>query len=137
MDILRRWRFPEEGVEVARLLVSELATNAIQHAQPTDTSELVGRGTIVLMLWPTAGGIILAASDPDRRPPAPRPYDASANRSCGLVLIQIMPSRWGYSPTHRYQGRSSGQGFPLALAAPLASPALTVAKRPRCSSDEP
>ncbi|MEU2024263.1 ATP-binding protein [Streptomyces sp. NPDC016469] len=103
VDILQRWRFPDEGIEVARLLVSELATNAIQHARPAKTTEAaahsVGIGTIVLMLWPTDGGIILAVSDPDPRPPAPRASDASATGGRGLVLIQTMASRWGYSPT--------------------------------------
>ncbi|WP_371872767.1 ATP-binding protein [Streptomyces pacificus] len=61
VDILQRWRFPDEGIEVARLIVSELATNAIRHAHPTKTSEAAadsaGIGTIVLMLWPSDGGI--------------------------------------------------------------------------------
>ncbi|MGW5045629.1 hypothetical protein [Streptomyces griseoluteus] len=34
--------------------------NAITHAQPTDTFESTDLGTIVLMLWPTDYGIILA-----------------------------------------------------------------------------
>ncbi|MBN3933248.1 ATP-binding protein, partial [Streptomyces verrucosisporus] len=81
VDILQRWHFPTEGIEVARLLVSELATNAIQYAQSTETSERAaagstGVGTIALKLWPTDGGIILAVSDPDPQPPAPRAHDA-------------------------------------------------------------
>ncbi|MFF3759335.1 ATP-binding protein [Streptomyces sp. NPDC002185] len=109
VDILQRWRFPAEGIEVARLLVSELATNAIQHARPTKTSEAaahpVSIGTIVLMLWPTDGGIILAVSDPDPRPPTPRASDASATGGRGLVLIQTMANRWGYSPTQPHPGK--------------------------------
>ncbi|MEU2658114.1 ATP-binding protein [Streptomyces sp. NPDC007325] len=110
VDVLQRWRFPAEGIEVARLLVSELATNAIQHAQPTEPSEAAaagsaGVGTIVLRLWPTDGGIILAVSDPDPRPPAPRAHDASASGGRGLVLIQAMANRWGYSPTQPHPGK--------------------------------
>ncbi|MGW2282709.1 ATP-binding protein [Streptomyces sp. NPDC001770] len=97
VDILQRWRFPDEGIEVARLLVSELATNAIQHAHPAKTYEAVAHfvdmGTIVLMLWPTDGGIILAVSDPDPRPPTPRTSDASATGGRGLVLVQTMANR--------------------------------------------
>ncbi|MFE7598735.1 ATP-binding protein [Streptomyces sp. NPDC057494] len=109
VDILQRWRFPDEGIEVARLLVSELATNAIRHAHPTKTAaaaaDSAGIGTIVLMLWPSDGGIILAVSDPDPRPPAPRASDASATGGRGLVLIQTMANRWGYSPTQPHPGK--------------------------------
>ncbi|MFI8437101.1 ATP-binding protein [Streptomyces sp. NPDC079020] len=110
IDILQRWRFPDEGIEVARLLVSELVTNAIQHARPTKPSETsgaesVGVGTIVLRLWPTDGAIILAVSDPDSRPPAPRAHDASATGGRGLALVQAMANRWGYSPTQPHPGK--------------------------------
>ncbi|MEU4150471.1 ATP-binding protein [Streptomyces sp. NPDC026659] len=105
VDTLQRWHFPNEGIEVARLIVSELATNAIQHAQPADTSGFTDLGAITLMLWPTDYGFILAVSDPDPRPPAPRPHDASASGGRGLILIQTMASRWGYSPTQPYPGK--------------------------------
>ncbi|WP_234008099.1 hypothetical protein [Streptomyces sp. UNC401CLCol] len=45
------------------------------------------------MLWPTDGGIILAVSDPDPRPPTPRISDASATGGRGLVLIRTMANR--------------------------------------------
>ncbi|WP_231406015.1 ATP-binding protein [Streptomyces clavuligerus] len=109
VDVLQRWRFPDEGIEVARLLVSELATNAIQHARPAKTSgaasHSVGIGTIVLMLWPTDGGIVLAVSDPDPRPPTPRAHDTSATGGRGLALVQTMASRWGCSPTQPHPGK--------------------------------
>ncbi|MFF3874870.1 ATP-binding protein [Streptomyces sp. NPDC001978] len=39
-DALSRWRVPEEVVESARLTVSELVTNAVEHARPPLTLEL-------------------------------------------------------------------------------------------------
>ncbi|WSD11449.1 ATP-binding protein [Streptomyces hirsutus] len=109
VDVLQRWRFPDERIEVARLLVSELATNAIQHAQPTEPSETAteyaGLGTIALRLWPIDGGIILAVSDPDPRQPVPRAHDASASGGRGLGLIQAMTNRWGYFPTQPRSGK--------------------------------
>ncbi|MFF5390476.1 ATP-binding protein [Streptomyces sp. NPDC013012] len=126
VDILQRWCFPDEGIEVARLLVSELATNAIQHAHPTKTSEAaghsVGIATIVLMLWPTDGGIILAVSDPNPRPPAPRASDASATGGRGLVLIQTMANRWGYSPTQRQPGKIVWAEVPARPSSTLGEP---------------
>ncbi|MFE4590980.1 ATP-binding protein [Streptomyces laurentii] len=109
VDILQRWHFPDEGIEVARLLVSELATNAIRHARLTKTSEAVADsasiGTIVLMIWPTDGAVILAVSDPDPRPPAPRASDADATGGRGLALIQTMANSWGYSLTGPHPGK--------------------------------
>ncbi|MFJ4337313.1 ATP-binding protein [Streptomyces sp. NPDC088915] len=105
VDILQRWRFPDEGIEVARLLVSELTTNAIRHAQLSETPESAGPGTILLKLWPIEGGIILAVSDPDPRPPTPCAHDTSATGGRGLVLVETMANRWGYSPTQTYPGK--------------------------------
>lgn len=122
VDILQRWHFPNEGIEVARLIVSELATNAIQHAQPTNTSESTDLGTIMLMLWPTDYGFILAISDPDPRPPAPRPHDASASGGRGLILIQSMASRWGYSPTQPNPGKIVWAEVPARPSSALAEP---------------
>jgi anti-sigma regulatory factor (Ser/Thr protein kinase) len=39
-DALTRWRVPEEAMESARLAVSELVTNAVEHARPPLTLEL-------------------------------------------------------------------------------------------------
>ncbi|MGW9497454.1 ATP-binding protein [Streptomyces prasinus] len=126
VDILQRWHFPDEGIEVARLLVSELATNAVQHTRPTKTSEPAahspGLGTIVLMLWPTNGGVILAVSDPDPRPPTPRTSDPSATGGRGLVLIQTMADRWGYTPTQPRPGKIVWAEVPARPSSALGEP---------------
>ncbi|MEF9904753.1 ATP-binding protein [Streptomyces sp. P9-A2] len=128
VDILQRWRFPAEGIEVARLLISELATNAIRHAQPTEPSETAteyaGLGTIALKLWPTDGGIILAVSDPDPRPPAPRAGDASPTGGRGLVLIQAMANRWGYFPTQPHSGKAVWAEVPACPSSALGEPGI-------------
>ncbi|WP_282798259.1 ATP-binding protein [Streptomyces sp. CC224B] len=129
VDILQRWRFPDEGIEVARLLVSELATNAIEHLRPTETSEMAaprptGVGTIVLRLWPTDDGIILAVSDLDPRPPVLRAHDASATGGRGLVLIQAMSSRWGYFPTQPHSGKIVWAEVPARPDSACGEPAI-------------
>ncbi|WP_236241786.1 ATP-binding protein [Streptomyces sp. CC228A] len=111
VDILQRWRFPPDGTEVARLLISELATNAIPHARPTETSETAtaesaGPGTIVVRLWPTEGGIVLAVSAPAPQPPVPRADDASATGGRGLLLVQAMATRWGYYQPRPRSGKT-------------------------------
>ncbi|WP_327177063.1 ATP-binding protein [Streptomyces sp. NBC_01335] len=128
VDILQRWRFPAEGIEVARLLVSELTTNAIKHAQPTETSATSaagspGVGTIALRLWPTDDGIVLAVSDPDLRPPTPRAQDSSATGGRGLVLVQTMANRWGYCPTQPHLGKIVWAEVPARPNAAFGEPA--------------
>ncbi|MEU5792284.1 ATP-binding protein [Streptomyces sp. NPDC047813] len=140
VDILQRWRFPDEGIEVARLLVSELATNAIRHAHPTKTSEATadyaGIGTIVLMLWPSDGGIILAISDPDPRPPAPRASDAVPLGAADSSSSRPWPTAGATPPRSHTPGRSSGQRFPLVPAAPWMSQSSAADRPRRCSSGE-
>ncbi|MFH9666205.1 ATP-binding protein [Streptomyces globisporus] len=109
VDLLQRWRFPAEGIEVARLLVSELATNAIQHAHPaipaTTSAEFAGPGTIVLRLWPTDRGVLIAVSDHDPRPPTPRAGDNNATGGRGLLLTAAMANRWGFCPHQSQLGK--------------------------------
>ncbi|MGW3556416.1 ATP-binding protein [Streptomyces sp. NPDC000963] len=127
VDILQRWRFPDEGIEVARLLVSELATNAIQHARPavssaTTSAESAGPGTIVLRLWPTDSGVLISVSDHDPRPPTPRAGDSSATGGRGLVLTEAMANRWGYYPTQLHPGKIVWAEVPTRPRATLSEP---------------
>ncbi|GAA3014901.1 hypothetical protein JCM13580A_36250 [Streptomyces drozdowiczii] len=90
--------------------MSELVTNAIQHARPVvpfDTASIAsaGPGTIVLRLWPTDRGIVLSVSDRDPRPPTPRAGDDSATGGRGLLLTEAMANRWGYCPTQLHKGK--------------------------------
>ncbi|MFB0631177.1 ATP-binding protein [Streptomyces sp. AB3(2024)] len=107
VDVLRRWDFPAEGTEVARLLVSELTTNAIEHARP-----LVQPGaapsapdTILLRLWPTPTGVVLQVSDNDPRPPTPQSPSDSDLGGRGLLLTATMATRWGYHPRRPHPGK--------------------------------
>ncbi|MEU9026458.1 ATP-binding protein [Streptomyces sp. NPDC048383] len=107
VDILRTWSFPTEGTEVARLLVSELATNAIRHARPPGTAatDPAVPGTILLRMWPTNGGIVLLVGDNDPQLPVPRRPSNSATGGRGLLLTAAMASRWGYYSRHPHPGK--------------------------------
>lgn len=127
VDILRRWRFPDEGIEVARLLVSELATNAIQHARPAETSRTMnigfaGPSTIVLRLWPTDEGIALSVSDRDPQPPTPRTSDNSTTGGRGLFLVEAMAIRWGCYPTRLHPGKIVWAEVPTKPKAIISEP---------------
>lgn len=107
VDVLRHWQFPDEGIEVARLLVSELATNAIRHAHPAPTTAVGSPmpGTVLLRMWITTTGVVLAVGDSDPRPPTRRSVDESATGGRGLLLTAAMARRWGYYQPDQYPGK--------------------------------
>lgn len=107
VDVLQRWHFPAEGTEVARLLVSELATNAIQHAHPEGPQEAVrpAPDTILLRLWPTPTGVVLQVGDNDPRPPTPQAPSDSALGGRGLLLTATMATRWGFHLRRPHPGK--------------------------------
>ncbi|MFI1783535.1 ATP-binding protein [Streptomyces rubiginosohelvolus] len=131
VGILQRWRFPAEGIEIARLLVSELATNAIQHARPPMSSTAphtpnAAIGTIVLKPWPTAHGVLVAVSDRDPRPPRPErataaPPEAGDCHSQPLGLLPRAPPCQERPSGPRFQ-RSPRKGSPAPLAVAAPSP---------------
>lgn len=85
VDRLAPAGLPKERVEVLALLVSELATNAVQHA---GTELCVG-------LTPMADGVLLTVSDENRGRPSPRGYSESAVDGRGLRLVDSLATRWG------------------------------------------
>ncbi|EDX26034.1 MULTISPECIES: ATP-binding protein [Streptomyces] len=124
VDVLQRWHFPTEGTEVARLLVSELATNAIQHARPPvppDASR-PAPDTILLRLWPTPSGVILQVGDNDPRPPTPQSPSDNALGGRGLLLTATMATRWGYHPRRPHPGKFVWAEVPARPAAALSEP---------------
>ena len=76
-------RLPDETLDTAELLVSELVTNAIQHAG-TELTVDIAHGPDVLRVAVTDG-------DPHLRP-ARRPAD---ERGRGLTLIAALTQAWG------------------------------------------
>ncbi|MEU3054364.1 ATP-binding protein [Streptomyces griseus] len=135
VDTLQRWRFPAEGTEVARLLVSELATNAIRHAHPSaSTTDPFGNGaigTIVLKLWPTARGVLVAVGDSDPRPPMSRVSDSGATGGRGLLLTRTMANCWGYYPEPSRPGKTVWAGVPTQPDEKITAPLAAVRKSNR------
>ena len=77
-----------EMVDSARLVVSELATNAIQHAE-SDFDVEVDIGDVVRV----------AVCDRLDGQPVPSPFDVSSPSGRGLALIAALADRWGVEPT--------------------------------------
>lgn len=87
---------PGELIDDAVLLVSELVTNAVQHARPE----------ITLRMWRRAGGLGASVQDcGDRlRLPAGVP-DLRAARGRGLRIVAALSSAWGEQPTAQPPGK--------------------------------
>jgi anti-sigma regulatory factor (Ser/Thr protein kinase) len=78
------WGFPEV-VETAKLLTSELVTNAVQHAG----------GPLRLGLRRTAFEVIVEVSDNSTSRPTMRPEDPASESGRGLLLIDALSDTWG------------------------------------------
>jgi PAS domain S-box-containing protein len=81
---LATWGSPD-AVETARLLTSELVTNALRH---TD-------GPLRLGLRRTASEVIVEVSDNSTRRPRMRPQDLASESGRGLLLVDALSDTWG------------------------------------------
>jgi anti-sigma regulatory factor (Ser/Thr protein kinase) len=72
-------------LEDAKLVASELATNAVIHARSSFTVEVHLRGT----------GVRLSVRDASRTRPTLRDHDALAGSGRGLRLIDMLAANWG------------------------------------------
>ncbi|MFI0827327.1 ATP-binding protein [Streptomyces roseolus] len=87
--VLARWEMSEDAVERAELVVSELATNAIQHARMRASSIRVAVSRV------EDDHVQVAVTDLDPRPLIRRqagPYDEGGR---GLDLVAALSARWG------------------------------------------
>ena len=84
---------PEDAVYSARLLVTELVSNAVLH----------GRGTVVLTATRDTAGIRVEVHD--ESPDLPMIIDGPvlAEHGAGLRLVSALASTWGSSPRGRGQ----------------------------------
>lgn len=84
---LAAWRLAD--ADTAQLLVSELVTNAVQHAA----------GPIVLTVTIAASTLRFAVSDADPTTPRRREADMDEESGRGMILLQELSCRWGVRPT--------------------------------------
>ncbi|MGW7201386.1 ATP-binding protein [Streptomyces chryseus] len=103
---------PPDAIETARLIVSELTTNAIQHPQPSAAGSPEPRNATVV-----GPRLVIYVSDHDRRPPVLRVVGAGATSGRGLLLVETMSHRWGSLPPARHgESRLGGAGARRGLA---------------------
>lgn len=87
-DTLAAWEL-SPLTETVELLVSELVTNAIQHAG----------GEIRLRLQRDESGLLCEVCDQTRTPPELQELSATAERGRGILLVNELSRKWGHRRT--------------------------------------
>ncbi|MFF8990918.1 ATP-binding protein [Streptomyces sp. NPDC014983] len=98
-DTLEQWGAGERFDDVC-LVVSELVTNALRHALPSEygrPDEHTASVRLHLMRW--AERLVCAVRDPSHETPVPRDSDDfSAESGRGLFLVDSFADSWGWHP---------------------------------------
>lgn len=97
--VLREWGLAALA-GTAELLVSELATNAVNVSQSTE-------GILPLRLWLTSGGheVEIFVWDTCAQPPVKTHADGAAENGRGLVLVETLSADWGWYPAKDMGGK--------------------------------
>lgn len=119
---LQRWDLTERSDDIA-IVVSELLTNALQHALP-GSGDIQPRWLIRLGLLQAGPRVLCAVADPSERAPFPHAPGSLDETGRGLHIVRVLSDRWGYTT-------ASGMG--KVVWATFSTP-LTPAPGPACSA---
>lgn len=108
VEVLDGW--PEDSVERARLLVSELVTNAVLHAR----TEITVRGEL------GADRVRFEVGDGNRGAPTPKRYVADSLTGRGMRLVAALAESWGV------ERAADGKVVWFTIARFMAAPDLSV-----------
>ena len=96
---LHDWRLTSRFDDTC-LVVSELVTNALKHALPSDAAHEADLPVrLHLMRWNTR--LVCAVRDPDQESPVAveaDAHDAAAESGRGLFLVESFSDGWGWHP---------------------------------------
>ncbi|MFE2412771.1 ATP-binding protein [Kitasatospora sp. NPDC059408] len=99
-DVLRHWQVPSDTIDTAKLIVSELVTNAIQHTHAAEEvspySPLSPVKAINLALWLERGRLVIFVQDNDRHPPVVKEVGEDVESGRGVFLVDALSEKWGY-----------------------------------------
>lgn len=120
-DVLADWEVAADVVDTARLLVSELATNAVRHSEdgeesaPPSSSRSDVR-TFELMVEAVPGAVRLSVWDRDARPPVLKAVGVDATGGRGIFIVAALSRAWGYYPARGMTGKVVWAEVALAFA---------------------
>jgi PAS domain S-box-containing protein len=89
---LAEWALPEELIETAELIVSELATNVVRYAA------LDARSEPTMRLLRNKAELFVAVTDWNGTLPHRRDAQADEETGRGLALVEALADRWGARP---------------------------------------
>jgi hypothetical protein len=92
---LQRWGVAQRGEDIT-IVVSELLTNALQHALRASSKTRAG-WPIQLGLLQPGHCIMCAVADPSKAAPVPQNPDYFGESGRGLSVIAALSDRWGYT----------------------------------------
>ena len=95
------WNLPQERVDIGALLVSELVTNAVEHASVTGPPKVGGPmdadlPTIQIRMLELEYSFVIQVWDASPQPPRLLTPSAESERGRGLQLVAALSVRWGY-----------------------------------------
>ncbi|MER6569159.1 ATP-binding protein [Streptomyces sp. NPDC001093] len=95
---LDQWDVGERFDDIC-LVVSELVTNALRHALPSDPGCIEHQPSVRLHLMRWTERLVCAVRDPSHESPTPRDSDDfSAESGRGLFLVDSFADSWGWHP---------------------------------------
>jgi Histidine kinase-like ATPase domain len=98
---LHRWGITDRCEDIV-IVVSEMLTNALRHAQVRPAGTGPGgaqrRPPIRLGLYNPGAWVLCAVADPSREVPAPRSYSSLDETGRGLQIVSALSDDWGYTP---------------------------------------
>jgi anti-sigma regulatory factor (Ser/Thr protein kinase) len=98
---------PQEAIDIASLLVTELVTNAVLHA----------RTAIVLVVDVAPGRVLLRVGDGSNAKPVLRHHGTDANTGRGIALVDELASSWGVDQASRGKEVWCAIDFPVDTGA--------------------
>uniref|UniRef100_A0AAU2VJM5 ATP-binding protein n=1 Tax=Streptomyces sp. NBC_00008 TaxID=2903610 RepID=A0AAU2VJM5_9ACTN len=140
-DVLLGWGVSSGIVDTAKLLVSELATNAVRHSEESEAPALPfssesGVQTFELLLEVVPGAVRLSVWDRDVRPPVLKEVGVDATGGRGIFIVAVMSRAWGYYPARPMPGKVVWAEIALASTSPDENPDASVLSPRRPATDD-
>ena len=94
--LLTEWRAPADTIDVAELLISELATNAIRPDLGWTARGAIRVPCITGWLWHVPDLVVIEVSDRNKKPPELQVAEDDSEGGRGLQLVEGLSREWGY-----------------------------------------